>query len=148
MDRAQLLLANAYVSSGNTEAARAAFEAALSETERRRAGIVNADDRAHFFDQARPVIDRVVGFLVDRADTVGAAEFFEHMRARVLLDHVRAKPLQHGAGRSRPTIAQLRHPIQRGTAVISYAVMDTVLISWLMRAETVAMHRTPLTHRS
>ena len=78
----QLVLARAYATRGATDSAQRALEAALSETERRRSGIVSAEDRAHFLDQARPVIDSFVMFRLAQGDTLGALDFIERMRAR------------------------------------------------------------------
>src|SRR6185369_6463526 len=91
VNRAHLLLANAYAATGKMDSAQRAFEAALTETERRRAGILDSDDRMRFLDQARPVVDRVVRFYVERADTLASLEFFEQMRSRVLLERVDAR---------------------------------------------------------
>jgi CHAT domain-containing protein/tetratricopeptide (TPR) repeat protein len=145
MDRAQLLLANAYAAYGNMDAARLAFDAALSETERRRAGLLSSDDRARFLDQARPVIDQIVGFHIDRADTLGALQFFERMRARVLLERVRGSSPRTDRGAPGATIDRLRRTLPAGTTLISYAVLDGELVSWLIGGRGIAMRRIPIT---
>jgi CHAT domain-containing protein len=142
VDRAQLLLANAYASSGKMDSARRAFDAALSETERQRAEILDPEDRIRFLDQARPVIDRVVGFLADQSDTLGALEFFEQMRARVLLERVRGRLA--GGVAPVPVIDRLRNEMSPGASVVSYAVLDSELVAWVIRRGGVTMHRTPL----
>jgi CHAT domain-containing protein len=140
-DRALLLFANAYAAVGAMDSAQQAFEAAIAETERRRSNIASAEDRARFLDQARPVIDSVVSFLVSRADTLGALEFLERMRSRVLLEHVLDR--SPNAASSLPSIESLRSRLPQTTSVVSYAVLDREVIIWLIRREGVSMYRSP-----
>ena len=145
MARAQLLLANAYAAGGNMDAARLAFDAALSETERRRSGLQSSDDRARFLDQARPVIDRILRFYVDGADTLGAVQFFERMRSRVLLEQIQRSGPSSLRGPPVETIDKLRRAIPARTTLISYAVLENEVVSWLIRADGVTMRRLPVT---
>lgn len=141
IDRALLLFANAYAAVGAMDSAQRAFEAALSETERRRSTIANVDDRTSFLDQARPVIDSVVSFLVARADTIQAVDFFERMRSRVLLEHVLER--SPNASASAISIDSLRSKLPEKTSVVSYAVLEGDLIIWLIRHDGVSMYRHP-----
>jgi len=140
-DRALLLFANAYAAVGAMDSAQSAFEAAIAETNRRRSRIANADDRARFLDQARPVIDSVITFLVARSDTLGALEFLERMRSQVLLEHVLDR--SPNAAPSVVSIDSLRSRLPRQTTVVSYAVLDQEVITWLIRRDGVFMYRTP-----
>ena len=140
-DRALLLFANAYAAVGAMDSARSAFEAAIAETERRRSSIASAEDRARFLDQTRPVIDSVVSFLVARSDTIGALEFLERMRSRVLLEHV----LNQSPNAIQPAVSidSLRSRLPRQVNVVSYAVLDQDVIIWLVRRDGVSMYRSP-----
>jgi CHAT domain-containing protein len=140
-DRALLLFANAYAAVGAMDSAQRAFEAAIAETERQRSSIANANDRARFLDQTRPVIDSVVSFLVARSDTIGALQFLEHMRSRVLLEHV----LNRSPNAIQPAVSidSLRSRLPRHVNVVSYAVLDQDVIIWLIRRDGVSMYRSP-----
>jgi CHAT domain-containing protein len=140
-DRALLLFANAYAAVGAMDSAQRAFEAAISETERQRSSIADANDRARFLDQTRPVIDSVVSFLVTRHDTIGALEFLERMRSQVLLEHV----LNQSPNARRPAVSidSLRSRLPRQVNVVSYAVLDQDVIIWLIRRDGVFMYRSP-----
>jgi CHAT domain-containing protein/tetratricopeptide (TPR) repeat protein len=139
--RAQLLLANAYTATGAMDRAQRAFEAALSETERRRSAITGAEERARFLDNARPVIDTLVKFLADRADTLGAIEFLESMRGRVLLE--RAGTDSTAVHPARRTVDAVRRRLPVGTSVVSYAVLGDEVLAWLLRRDGISMYRTP-----
>jgi tetratricopeptide (TPR) repeat protein len=139
LDRAFLTLAEAYVAIGQMDSARVAFDAALRETERRRGSIAADEDRAGLLDQARPVIDRFVRFLVDRADTVEALEFVERMRARVLLERGGSLP---ESGPRAPPAARLALP--HTTSIVSYADLGSEIVIWLVRRDTIRMFRQPL----
>ena len=140
-DRALLLFANAYAAVGAMDSAQREFEAAIAETERRRSAISSADDRVRFLDQARPVIDSVIGFLVGRGDTLGALTFLERMRSRVLLERVLQQ--SPNATPSIPSIDSLRSKLPQKTSVVSYAVLDHDVIIWLIRRDGVFMYRSP-----
>jgi CHAT domain-containing protein len=141
LDRALLLFANAYAAVGAMDSAQGAFEASIAETERRRSTIDSREDRARFLDQARPVIDRVVTFLVDRGDTLAALEFLERMRSRVLLERVLDR--SPNAVAAVPSLAALRAAMPRGTSVVSYAVLGDDIAMWLIRRDGVSMYRQP-----
>lgn len=141
LDRALLLFANAYAAVGAMDSAQRAFEAAIAETERRRSKITLPDDRARFLDQARPVIDRMLTFLVERGDTLRALEFLERMRGRVLLEHALGGT-PNGAATT-PSIETLRSTLPSGASVVSYAVLDKELVIWLIRRDGVFMYRRP-----
>jgi CHAT domain-containing protein len=136
LDRAFLTLAEAYVAIGRMDSARVAFESALRETERRRGSIAADEDRAGLLDQARPVIDRFVRFLVDRADTVQALEFVERMRARVLLERGGSVP----ASRLR-VLHETRLALPHNTSIVSYADLGSEIVIWLVRRDTISMFR-------
>jgi CHAT domain-containing protein len=140
-DRALLLFANAYAAAGAMDSAQRAFEAAITETERQRSGIADANDRARFLDQTRPVIDSVVSFLVARSDTIGALRFLERMRSQVLLEHV----LNRSPNAIRPAVSidSLRSMLPPRVSVVSYAVLDQDVIIWLIRRDGVFMYRSP-----
>ena len=139
--RAQLLLANAHAANGNIAGAQRAFDAALDETERRRAIIGGAEDRARFLDQSRPVIDSILSFRIAHNDTLGAFEFMEGMRARVLLERASGGTSQFGSAR---TVDVPHRDVPAGTSVVSYALIDGELVAWLVRASDVTMIRTPI----
>ena len=140
LDRALLVFANAYAAVGAMDSAQAAFERAMTETERRRSDLTGPEDRARFLDQARPVIDRILAFLVERGDTVGALDFFERMRSRALLESV----LDKSPNAKPPTpIGLFRSRLPRGTSIVSYAVLNDELVIWLVRADGVFMYRRP-----
>lgn len=139
--RAQLLLANAHASNGDMSAAQRAFEAALVETERRRAIIGGAEDRARFLDQSRPVIDSILSFRIANNDTIGALEFIERMRARVLLERATGDTTRFDGDRS---ANGRRRDVPAGTTLVSYALVDGELIAWVVRSSGVTMVRTPL----
>jgi len=139
LDRALLLFANAYAAVGAMDSAQRAFDASIAETERRRSTINSPEDRARFLDQARPVIDRIVAFLVQRGDTIGALEFLERMRGRVLLERVLDRsPNDAGAT---PSLATVQRVLPRGTSVVSYAVLGDDIVMWLIRRDGVSMYR-------
>ncbi|HEX7121632.1 MAG TPA: CHAT domain-containing protein [Gemmatimonadaceae bacterium] len=140
LSRAQLLLAHAWAATGAVDSARLAFERALAETERQRAEIDRAEDRADFLDQARPVIDSVLRFLVLQHDTIGALDFFERMRSRVLLERV------HGISASPPAEAadQWRRRMPSGVNLIAFGAVDGELVTWLVRRDGIRMRRTRL----
>jgi CHAT domain-containing protein len=145
--RAEVLLARAHMAAGAIDSAQHAFDDGLSEIERRRAELSDTV-RGDFLDQVRPVIDTMLLFHLRRGDTVGALEFLETMRARVLLERMRGEPSRlrmigrgaDGGGR----VAQLQTVIPPKTTVISYALLDRTLIAWLVRRDGVTMYRSVL----
>jgi CHAT domain-containing protein len=140
--RAQLLLAHAWAAAGATDSARRTFEQALGEMERQRSAIGSLEERAQFLDQARPVIDSVLRFLVDRDDTVAALDFLEGMRSRVLLEHVLGDT--EGATPAPIPVAGLRQRLADSMLVVSYAVLDGELVTWLISRAGTRMYRVPL----
>jgi CHAT domain-containing protein len=139
VDRAQLVLARAYATGGATDSAQRALEAALTETERRRSRILSAEDRARFLDQARPVIDSFVMFRLANGDTLGALEFIERMRARVLLEHVRQDSSRTTV--TTETVDDVRRTLDVGTSVVCYAVVGSDVVMWLIRRDGVFTYR-------
>ena len=137
--RAQILLARAHMAAGRFDSAQRAFDDAVSELERRRSELSDTA-RAGFLDQARPVIDTMLQFRLRRGDTLGALDFLETMRARVLLERVRGGPSSRSATGGR--VAELRRAIPASTTVISYALLDRTLVAWLIRRDGVTMYRT------
>jgi len=140
--RASLLLANAYATTGVMDSARAAFERALSEMERRRGEIGAPDERARFLDRARPVIDTIARFLADKGDTVDAVDFVERMRSRVLLERVRGSARARDSYRS---VSILRATLPQHTSLVSYLALDHEILAWLIRRDGISMYRIPLT---
>jgi CHAT domain-containing protein/tetratricopeptide (TPR) repeat protein len=139
--QAKVLLARAYAAGGKTASARVEFEGALSEMERQRSDIGGFEDREHFLDQARPVIDSVLRFLIEQRDTVGAIEFLERMRGRVLLERTVGKR----GDRTQPTTVDgLRRTLEPGTKVVSYAVLEREIVAWLIDRDGVRMYRVPV----
>ena len=137
--QAKVLLARAYASAGATDSARRTFEEALAEMERQRAVIGGAEDRAHFLDQARPVIDSVLRCLVDQPDTVGALNFLERMRARVLLE--RTSGGRASAVSPATSVDPIRRALPHGTTLVSYAVLEGEVIAWLIGRDDIRMYR-------
>jgi CHAT domain-containing protein len=144
LTQAKVLLARAYAAAGATDSARRTFEEALAEMERQRAVIGGSEDRAHFLDQARPVIDSVLRFLVDQPDTVGALTFLERMRARVLLERTSGDRV--GAAPPAMAIDAIRRTLPRGTTLVSYAVLEGEVIAWLIGRDGIRMYRVPGAH--
>lgn len=142
LTRAELLLANALVASGKPDDAQRHFEAALSEVERRRGNIAAPEDRARFLDQARPVIDTLVRLRAARGDTLGALEFLEQMRGRVLLERVRQDVV---AEATLDSIEAIRRSLPASTAIVSYAVLPREILAWVVTRDRVAMRRMPVT---
>jgi len=140
--RAELLLASAYTATGEMDHAQVAFEAALTEVERQRSAIVGSEERRRFLDQARPVFDTLVSFHADRGNALKALEFVEQTRGRVLLDQVRSDA-SVSVETPEQTIAAVRRDLTPGTAIVSYAVLKSEVVAWVIRADTVSMHRTP-----
>jgi len=138
LTQANLLLARAYASAGAMDSARRTFDEALTEMERQRSVIAAPEDRARFLDQARPVIDSVLRFLIDQRDTVGALTFLERMRARVLLEQT---SVRGGAASHTASIDVVRRTLPRGTAVVSYAVLDGEVVAWLIDRDGIRMNR-------
>ncbi len=143
--RAQVLLARAYMAAGAIDSAQHAFDDAVSELERRRTELSDTA-RAKFLDQARPVIDTMLQFRLRRSDTLGALDFLEQMRARVLLERVRGEPSSVGAKPegARDRLAAVQRGLPASTTVISYALLDRTLVAWLVRRDGVFMYRTAL----
>ena len=137
--RAKLLLANAYVNAGRFDSALVAFDSALATIEQARAELGNTEDRARFLDESRPVIDSVLTFHLNRSDTLGGLDFFEKMRARVLLERaMEAAPNDHDRYR---TVSTIRSGLDSATSIISFAVMDKEVVGWLVRRDGVWMRR-------
>lgn len=138
--RARLLLANAYAATGAGDSARRVFEDALAELERQRADLAAFEDRARFLDRARPVIDSVVRFLVGQRDTVGALDFLERMRARVLLE--RTRRADGRANVAHQPVETVRRSLRERTTIVSYAALDQEVIAWSIHRDGIAMART------
>jgi len=141
LSQAKILLARAFAAAGKTDSARGAFDEALAEMERQRSDLAGFEDRAHFLDQARPVIDSVLRFLIAQADTTGAVEFLERMRSRVLLERTSGA---RGAPVRPTTIEVLRRTLAPGTRIVSYSVLDRELIAWLIDRDGIRMYRVPV----
>lgn len=139
--RAEVFLARAHIEAGAIDSAQRAFDDAVSELERRRAELSDTV-RAQFMDQARPVIDTMLRFRLGRSDMLGALDFLEAMRARVLLERVKGE--RPSASRTAPSVAELQRSIPSSTTVVSYAVLDRTLVAWLIRRDTVTIYRTAL----
>jgi CHAT domain-containing protein len=137
--RAKLLLADAYVNAGRFDSARVAFDSALATIEQARAELGNTEDRARLLDEARPVIDSVLTFYLNRSDTLGALDFLEKMRARVLLE--RSTEAVPNDGDRYRAVSTLRSGLDPATSIISYAVMDNAVVGWLVRRDGVWMRR-------
>jgi len=139
--RAKLRLADAYVAAGAPDSARVAFDQALGIIERARSGIASHDDRTRFLDEARPIIDTVAGFYLSRQDTIGALDFTERMRARVLLE--RAGNMAPNANPSYRSVDAIRRALDPRTTILSYLVLEREIVGWVIRRDGVWMHRVP-----
>jgi len=137
--RAKLLLADAYVNAGKFDSARVAFDSALATIEQARTELGNTEDRARFLDESRPIIDSVLTFHLNTSDTLGGLDFFEKMRARVLLE--RATQASPNDGDRYGGISTIRSGLDSATSIISYAVMDREVVGWLVRRDGVWMRR-------
>ena len=139
--RAKLILANAFVAARAMDSARVVFDDAVSMIARARSGIASHDDRARFLDEARPIIDRIVDFRLSRGDTIGALDFIERMRGRVLLE--RAERATPNVDTSYRPIDAIRRTLAPHTSILSYAVLDKEIVGWLIRRDGVWMRRIP-----
>ena len=141
LDRALLALANAYVAAGRSDSAQLSFESAIEETERQRSRITDYQDRAQFLDNARPVIDHVLGFYADRGDTTEAFDFLERMRARVLLERTHSA---RSAATSPLTFEVIRTRLPERVNLITYAVLKEEILVWIVQHGGIRMRRVPL----
>jgi len=142
---AYLYLAQSRVASGHLDGARTAFDSAMSVMERERATVIDYSQRAEFLDNARATIDQIVAFRADHGDSVGAFDFFEHTRARVLLEQLTERSGRSTIGPDRPdAVVRLRRLLPVGTSVISYAVLPNEVLIWTVSRSRFTMHRVPV----
>jgi CHAT domain-containing protein len=141
LDRAYLLLASANSAIGQVDSAQRVFQAALAEIDRRRSRFRDPEQRARFLDQARPLIDRFVAFLADRGDNVGALDFMESMRARVLLETLETE--RRVTDSAVTTVSAVRRSLPDRTYLISYALVGNELMTWLVNRDTIVTYRSP-----
>jgi CHAT domain-containing protein len=131
--RAYLALAMASMGSGDFEAGEEALTTAIEITEQQRESL-RRDDRMGFQDRARPIFEQLVGYYAANDRVAEAFDFFEQMRARVLLEDA-----GRGGSRSPITLADLRATLPEELAVVSYAVFEEELYAWLVSSDQVRL---------
>lgn len=142
---ANLYLADAYLARGNVDSAEAALGAAAGEMERRRNLVKGYRERVQFLDHARPVLDRILEFYANQRDPVVAFDFFERARARVLLERLEGRrPPGDGERVESRSGWQISALLPSQTALISYAVMDDELLTWVLSRHELRLVRTAL----
>lgn len=145
LSSAYLYLAQSRIAAGLVDSARSAFDSAMAVVERQREGVANYTERTTFLDNARETIDQIVTFRADHADSVGAFEFFEDTRSRVLLEQLTSSAHLATATRSGSVLAELRRRLPAGTVVVSYAVLPRELLIWTVGRDRFVMRRIPVT---
>jgi CHAT domain-containing protein len=122
---------------GGAVAGEKSLERALDEVDRRRTKVASGRDRVSFFDQARPLYERLVALEVHRALPEKALEALERFHARALFDQAGA--LEHGADASPLTGENLLKRIPEHTVLAVYAAVDGQLFTLLVRRSGVWM---------
>jgi CHAT domain-containing protein/tetratricopeptide (TPR) repeat protein len=117
---------------GDTAAGEKSLERALDEFERRRAKVTPGSYRVSFFDQARPLYERMVALEVHLAQPEKALEVLERFRARALLDQTGKIPVD-GVGATPLSWQDLRRRIPEHTVLAVYAVVEDRLVTWLVQ---------------
>jgi CHAT domain-containing protein len=140
---AYLYLAQSRIAAGQLVGARAAFDSAMAVTERQRATVQDYDQRREFLDNVRATLDEIVAFRADRNDSIGAFEFFEHTRSRVLLEQLTERggrsmiaPEGHDA-----VLQELQSRLRNGALIVSYAVLPREVLIWIIGRRRFTMHR-------
>ena len=145
LPKAYVLLARALVATHRFDEASSAFDSAMALMDRQRAGLRDPYERTQFLDNARTVIDQIVAFRADRGDAMGAFTFFNHTRARVLLERLADRQISDSAPAARtsdfqPVIARLPNDV----AVLSYAVLPNEILLWKLTTKAVELRRVPI----
>lgn len=147
LSMAYLYLAQSRVAMGKIEPARAAFDSATGLMQRQRATVKDYAERVRFLDAARNVIDQVVAFHATHSKR-DAFEYFEATRSRVLLEE-----LEQGRGesaslpRSASALASLQRRLAKHDLVLSYAVLPSELLIWVIGPDRFEQHRIAVTAR-
>jgi CHAT domain-containing protein/tetratricopeptide (TPR) repeat protein len=123
---------------GDTAAGEKSLERALDELERRRAKVTPGSYRVSFFDQARPLYERMVALEVHLAQPERALDVLERFRARALLDQTGSIPVG-GVGATPLGWQDLRRRIPEHTVLAVYAVVEDRLVTWLVQRSGVWM---------
>lgn len=124
--QAQLVRAEIHASRDETTAEASALDAAVDEIERQRDDVTTGSLRISYLDQRRDVMERVVGFEIDRGRPRNAFLLVERMRAPQLRDELKQRRL---GGELRP-LAELRSELPEGTTVLEFLVLDDRLLTW------------------
>jgi CHAT domain-containing protein len=142
---AYLYLAQSRIATGLVDGARSAFDSAMAIVERQRESVADYAERTTFLDNARETIDQIVTFRADHGDSVGAFEFFEDTRSRVLLEELTSAAHRVTAVASGSVLGELRRRLPAGTLVVSYAVLPRELLIWTIGRDRFVMRRVPVT---
>lgn len=141
---AYLYLAQSRIASAQADGARSAFDSAMAVMERQRATVGSESERTEFLDNARETIDQIVAFRASHGDSVGAFDFFENTRSRVLLERLADRAGRSDVATTQDAAKRLQRQLPAGTTVLSYAVLPTELIVWKVDAGALSMHRVPV----
>jgi len=139
---AYLYLAQSRAGAGMMDSARAALDSATALLQKQRATIDQSAEREVFLDAARSVIDTTVAFHATQ-NKKRAFEYFEGTRSRVLLEELAAK--RGASAAQRPVLDALQHRLKKDDVVLSYAVLPTELLVWIVTDDSFDMRRVPVT---
>jgi CHAT domain-containing protein/tetratricopeptide (TPR) repeat protein len=117
---------------GDTAAGEKSLERALDELEHRREKVAPGSYRISFFDQARPLYERLVALEVHLAQPEKALSALERFRARSLLDQLGKTP-GSGVGAVPLDWRDLLRRIPEHTVLSVYAVVEGRLVTWLVK---------------
>ncbi|HJQ39731.1 MAG TPA: CHAT domain-containing protein, partial [Thermoanaerobaculia bacterium] len=139
---AYLTRARAHAAARNDAAAEGDFRAAIEQSEATRDRIDEADARVSFTATADEVVDAYVEFLIDRRRETEALEIADRSRSRELVD----SPSAQWAGASTTvTVAPFRTTLSSNVTVIEYRVLDSRVMAWVLRRESLETIALPIT---
>jgi CHAT domain-containing protein/tetratricopeptide (TPR) repeat protein len=130
---------------GDTDAGEKTLEDLLEQLERRRALVPQGTYRVSFFDQARPLYERMVALQVHLAQPERALEVLERFRARALLEQMEEISAPKGrlpagyAGAAPLGWRDLCRRIPNHTVLLVYAVVEGRLVTWLVQPSGVVL---------
>jgi CHAT domain-containing protein/tetratricopeptide (TPR) repeat protein len=113
------------------------LQTAITDKERQRAQIHDAEQRSHFLDQALHLYERLESLELNSGKPEAALEVLERFRTRTLGDQLsRMSPEEanHRKGpQETPSWQELCARVPLHTDVVVYAVLDGRLVTWLVR---------------
>jgi tetratricopeptide (TPR) repeat protein len=134
----------AYLGGGDVAAAAEDFEAGLSELERQRTRINEAEQRPGIFDDASELFDEIISLQLRRgAPAEEILRSVERGRARAVLEQIDA-----GEGRfdtpAIPRIADIQRELEPGTALVEYFSLPDRLIAFVIAPDRSVMRILPV----